>query len=284
MSDGGWTRNVQDVAGNLAAIVSATSDELQLANLHGDVVATAPNVSNAAGIDAYFESTEFGAPRTSNSTSSRYAWLGGKRRDSGDALAGIVLMGVRLYSPALGRFLQVDPVPVGSANSYDYAYQDPVNKTDLDGTCSWGWLCNVAHVVNSGLHNPLVRTLVIVGIVALACAGTVGLGCGLAVGIGVGVAVSVADYQINSRHHDAAGYARAAGWGAFDGALAGFGGGYARESWRAGGLLNRARFGFHTKHLHNIAPLGRVPHFQLNLWRKGGKAGSGTHLYIPWFR
>lgn len=87
------------------------SDELQLTNRHGDVVATAPNLSTAAGIDAYFESTEFGVPRTSNPSSPPYAWLGGKRRDSGDALAGIVLMGARLYSPTLSRFLQVDPVP-----------------------------------------------------------------------------------------------------------------------------------------------------------------------------
>jgi RHS repeat-associated protein len=142
LSDGSWTRNVQDIAGNLGAIVSSTgTDELQLTNLHGDVVATVPNQSNAAGIDAYFESTEFGLPRSSNTTNPRYAWLGGKRRDSGDALAGIVLMGVRLYSPTLGRFLQVDPVPGGSANDYDYVYQDPINRSDLAGTFDfWGGL------------------------------------------------------------------------------------------------------------------------------------------------
>ncbi|HVC78162.1 MAG TPA: RHS repeat-associated core domain-containing protein [Candidatus Micrarchaeaceae archaeon] len=142
VSDGSWTRNVQDIGGNLAAIVSSTgSDELQLTNLHGDVVATAPNVSNAAGIDAYFESTEFGVPRASNTADPRYAWLGGKRRDSGDALAGIVLMGARLYSPTLGRFLQVDPVAGGSANDYDYCFGDPINRSDLAGTFDfWGGL------------------------------------------------------------------------------------------------------------------------------------------------
>jgi RHS repeat-associated protein len=143
VSDGTWTRNVDDIAGNLAAIVSSTgSDELQLVNLHGDVVATAPNSSGASGPDAYFESTEFGVPRTSNTGTPRYAWLGGKDRDSADALAGIVLMGRRLYSPALGRFLQVDPVPGGSANSYDYCSADPVNCADLNGTDFWGGLQN----------------------------------------------------------------------------------------------------------------------------------------------
>jgi RHS repeat-associated protein len=66
----------------------------------------------------------------------RYGWLGGKQR-SADALGGVILMGVRLYSPALGRFLQVDPVPGGNATAYDYCAGDPVNCTDLDG--NWGW-------------------------------------------------------------------------------------------------------------------------------------------------
>ena len=42
-------------------------------------------------------------------------------------------MGVRLYNPATGRFLQVDPVLGGSDNPYDYARHDPVNIFDLDG-------------------------------------------------------------------------------------------------------------------------------------------------------
>jgi hypothetical protein len=52
-------------------------------------------------------------------------------------------MGVRLYSPALGRFLQVDPVPGGSLNAYEYATQDPINVFDTSGRVSeaacWLW-------------------------------------------------------------------------------------------------------------------------------------------------
>ncbi|MEV7028446.1 RHS repeat-associated core domain-containing protein, partial [Kitasatospora sp. NPDC093558] len=44
-------------------------------------------------------------------------------------------MGVRTYLPALGRFLQTDPVSGGSANDYDYANGDPVNSFDLTGKC-----------------------------------------------------------------------------------------------------------------------------------------------------
>ncbi|WP_280404528.1 PA14 domain-containing protein [Nocardia brasiliensis] len=42
-------------------------------------------------------------------------------------------MGARSYLPILGRFLQVDPVPAGSANNYDYVNADPVNAFDLTG-------------------------------------------------------------------------------------------------------------------------------------------------------
>jgi hypothetical protein len=47
-------------------------------------------------------------------------------------------MGVRLYAPQLGRFLQTDPVPGGGANTYSYP-TDPVNSFDIDGKQWWRW-------------------------------------------------------------------------------------------------------------------------------------------------
>ena len=59
-----------------------------------------------------------------------------------DTSSGTVLMGMRLYAPTIGRFLQVDPEPGGSANAYDYVSQDPVDVFDLQGQKpigSFGW-------------------------------------------------------------------------------------------------------------------------------------------------
>ena len=42
-------------------------------------------------------------------------------------------MGARSYVPQLGRFLQPDPIPGGSANAYSYTFGDPVNTSDPTG-------------------------------------------------------------------------------------------------------------------------------------------------------
>ena len=72
-------------------------------------------------------------------------------------------MGARPYDPAIGRFLEVDPVPGGSLNGYDYAAQDPINGYDLNGqkVCKhlglFGGLCkkvaNGSHDVVTGVED-----------------------------------------------------------------------------------------------------------------------------------
>jgi RHS repeat-associated protein len=74
------------------------------------------------------------SPETT-AAAAHYGWLGGKQRHT-STKTGAIEMGARIYVPQLGRFLQPDPVYGGSANSYDYANQDPVNNYDLAGTCT----------------------------------------------------------------------------------------------------------------------------------------------------
>jgi len=123
------TRNVSGLDTDLVATTSQTGDvRLQLTNLHGDVAATIDPTMTAP---QFYSFDEFGVS-AARQTDPRYGWLGGKQR-SAEALGDVILMGVRLYSPGIGRFLQVDPEPGGSATSYDYCSADPINCFDLDG-------------------------------------------------------------------------------------------------------------------------------------------------------
>ncbi|WP_220386382.1 hypothetical protein [Frankia sp. ArI3] len=106
-----WSRNVSGIGGDLAAVqTDGGVVTLQLANLHGDVVATVDDATSAGSPASYAESTEFGSPYFLSSAYPRYGWLGAKER-SRDTLSGLTLMGVRLYDPSLGCFLQTDPEP-----------------------------------------------------------------------------------------------------------------------------------------------------------------------------
>ncbi|MFI5763161.1 RHS repeat-associated core domain-containing protein [Streptomyces sp. NPDC051563] len=131
---GAVTRNVDGFDGGLAATTSKTGDTvLQLVNLHGDVMVQLPT---AAGQAATVLGTDEYGNRTAGPSTVRYGWHGSQHR-SAETQTNLLLMGVRLYNPATGRFLSSDPVPGGSCNAADYACADPVNSDDVTGcaTC-----------------------------------------------------------------------------------------------------------------------------------------------------
>jgi RHS repeat-associated protein len=133
-----WSREISALGGGLGAIQRSNSEvTLQLADLHGDVVASASIKPEETKLLATQNFDEFGNPVQGNPLkggSAEYGWLGNKARRT-QLPSGVIQMGVRTYVPALGRFLTPDPVRGGSANAYDYADQDPVNGYDLTGEC-----------------------------------------------------------------------------------------------------------------------------------------------------
>jgi RHS repeat-associated protein len=134
---GNWTRNIKGIGGGLVAIqVNGGAPMLQLADLHGDIVATAALSETETKLLSTTDTSEYGVPTTS--APAKYSWLGGQQQPT-ELPSGVIAMGTRSYVPQLGRFLQTDPIAGGSANAYAYTFGDPVNSSDPSGALTYGF-------------------------------------------------------------------------------------------------------------------------------------------------
>ncbi|MBK8463573.1 MAG: hypothetical protein IPL36_11220 [Nigerium sp.] len=161
---------------------------LQLVDLHGDLMGTLPVADGATGsatigLLAFAANDEYGVPLDLNSggvsanAPPRYGYLGGQQR-SAETLGGTILMGSRVYQPAIGRFTSIDSEPGGNASEYDYVHSDPVHNTDITGNApDWkAVLGKVAQVAEIGsiIPGPVGAAFGTVGAVAYAACGDSG--------------------------------------------------------------------------------------------------------------
>ncbi|WP_433655188.1 PA14 domain-containing protein [Nocardia sp. CA-128927] len=133
-------------------------------NIHGDILFTADGAAARTGSIHLFEPygqnidpatgafADIPIPATAEGGMD-FGWLGQhtvpiEHVGSQQALE----MGARTYLPILGRFLQTDPVPGGSANNYDYVNGDPINSLDLTGNCPVCVVIPLAIGVYAGIY------------------------------------------------------------------------------------------------------------------------------------
>lgn len=164
-SDGTEVREITGPSGQLVALKDGTELTYQLRDLQGSIVATVPSGEPGGRPSARTIYDPFGIVTSATPNvidwakgAAGYGWLGAYQRSTEfeqyQESGSPVEMGVRVYLPAVGRFLQVDPIDGGSANPYEYAMQDPINTLDLNGTNINPWASFERAMEGSWIFNP----------------------------------------------------------------------------------------------------------------------------------
>ncbi|HYM15230.1 MAG TPA: RHS repeat-associated core domain-containing protein [Dehalococcoidia bacterium] len=91
-------------------------------------------VGSAGAVTDRYTYDVFGAVRAQTGTTANDFRFTGQQQDY-NAQRGLYYLRARAYDPALGRFLQRDPLPF--VQRYAYAGDNPANLVDPTGLCPW---------------------------------------------------------------------------------------------------------------------------------------------------
>lgn len=134
-ADGAAVGRQVALPGGVTVDLSPSKQQWRFSGIDGNILFVTDDAGARQGMAQVFE--PFGrlltAPLAPSPDLPSTSWQMTSNLETESLSLAFVMMGARVYLPAIGRFIQLDPVVGGSANGYDYANQDPVDRVDPSG-------------------------------------------------------------------------------------------------------------------------------------------------------